>query len=103
MGTCNGFPSPNSPRMLTSVTSGNRPARMSDSRSIRLPMPLDCISSAARARPRQAPAAWATPSSSVASGIARTDGSAKARRITASWPASGTQAKCVTPPARIVA
>src|SRR5215469_7338456 len=49
MGNCQGFPSPKSPRMLTSVRNGKRAPLISESMLMQLPTPLDCISSTARA------------------------------------------------------
>jgi hypothetical protein len=57
---------------------------------MQLPTPLDCIRSAARWPPSQAPAASATPSSSVVSAMSRISGSALQRAISRAWPASGT-------------
>ncbi len=62
----------------------------SDSMLMQLPTPEDCISSAARWPPSQAPAASAMPSSSVVSTIACMAGSASAAVIRWAWPASGT-------------
>jgi hypothetical protein len=64
--------------------------RASDSMLTQLPTPLDCISSAERSPPSQAPAASATPSSSVVSTTSRICGSARQRSISRAWPASGT-------------
>src|SRR5262249_55175047 len=90
MGNCQGFPSPKSPRMLTSVRNGKRPPLIRESMLMQLPTPLDCISSTARAPPRSAPAISATPSSSVVSGIECTSGSPSERSMRMLWPASGT-------------
>jgi hypothetical protein len=57
---------------------------------MQLPTPLDCISSAERCPPSQAPAASATPSSSVESTTSRMSLSALQRSISRAWPASGT-------------
>ena len=76
--------------MVMSISSGNRQVRASDSMLMQLPSPLDCISSAARSPPSQAPAASATPSSSVVSTTSRISGSARQRSISREWPASGT-------------
>jgi hypothetical protein len=65
IGNCQGFPSPKSPRMLTSADSGNRPPLVSDSMLMQLPTPLLCSSKTPRAPPRSAPASNATPSSVV--------------------------------------
>ena len=53
--------------MVMNISSGKRQVRASDSMLMQLPTPLDCISSAQRSPPSQAPAASATPSSSVVS------------------------------------
>ena len=71
-----GICSPHSPRMVTSASSGKRPTWLSASMLTQLPTPLLCIRSAARWPPSQAPAASATPSSSVVSTMARSAGSA---------------------------
>ena len=71
IGTCQGLPSPNSPRMPTTARNGKRQFFNSEKVLMQLPTPLLCISSAARSPPSQAPAAMPMPSSSVASGIER--------------------------------
>jgi hypothetical protein len=90
IGTCHGLNSSHSPRMVMKVTIGRRQLRISDSMLTQLPTPLDCISSAARWPPSQAPAASATPSSSVVSDTSRMPASARQRAISRAWPASGT-------------
>jgi hypothetical protein len=75
---------------VISISSGNRQLRASDNMLMQLPSPLDCISSAARSPPSQAPAASATPSSSVVSTTSRMSGSARQRSISRECPASGT-------------
>ena len=71
IGTCQGLPSPNSPRMPTTVRKGKRQFFNSEKALMQLPTPLLCISSAARSPPSQAPAAMPMPSSSVARGMER--------------------------------
>ena len=71
--------------------------RGSASRLQQLPTPLDCISSALRAPPSQAPAARAMPSSSVVSVTTCIAASASQRWISAVWPASGTCETTLTP------
>jgi hypothetical protein len=90
IGTCQGLNSSHSPRIVISISSGNRQVLASDSMLTQLPSPLDCISSAERSPPSQAPAASATPSSSVVSTTSRICGSARQRSISRAWPASGT-------------
>src|SRR5579883_342334 len=90
IGTCHGLNSPHSPRMVTRVRNGIRQFTGMDSILIVLPTPEDCMSKAARWPPSQAPAASATPSSSVVSTTACIAGSAWAAAISAAWPASGT-------------
>ena len=90
IGTCQGLNSPYCPRMVTRISSGKRQVRASDSMLMQLPTPLDCISSAARSPPSQAPAASATPSSSVVSDTACMFTSSRQRSISREWPASGT-------------
>ena len=90
IGTCHGLNSAHSPRIVTSMTSGKRQVFVSDSMLMQLPTPLDCISSAPRWPPSQAPASSATPSSSVVSGTARISGSSWHSSISRACPASGT-------------
>ncbi|MHC2538492.1 hypothetical protein ACVJMY_008061 [Bradyrhizobium diazoefficiens] len=63
---------------------------------MQLPTPLDCISSTLRWPPSQAPAAIATPSSSVVSTLVVTSRSAENMRMSWLWPASGTYDICLT-------
>jgi hypothetical protein len=81
IGYCQGFPSPKSPRMLTSIRNGKRPPLISESMLTQLPTPLLWASSTPRAPPRSAPARSATPSSSVVSATEWTSGSASERSI----------------------
>ncbi len=80
IGTCQGLNSSHSPRIVTSISIGKRQARISDSMLTQLPTPLDCISSAERWPPSQAPAASAMPSSSVVSATSRMSGIGLAAR-----------------------
>src|SRR4051812_47646884 len=90
IGTCHGLNSPHSPRIVTRVRNGKRPSRINDSMLTQLPTPLDCIRSALRSPPSQAPAHSATPSSSVVSTTGVIDGAAWTRSISRVCPASGT-------------
>ena len=67
--------------MVTSIKSGKRETVASDSMLMQLPTPLDCISNTLRSPPSQAPAAIATPSSSVVSTTSRISASAQQRSI----------------------
>src|SRR6266571_1266980 len=97
MGTCQGLRSPVSPRMVTSIRSGKPQVAARVSAFTQLPTPLDCMRSAARSPPSHAPAARATPSSSVVSGTAVIPLSAWQSSIRRLWPASGTYDTCRTP------
>ena len=97
VGTCHGFSSPHSPRIVISSSSGPARMRGSASRLQQLPTPLDCISTTLRAPPSHAPAASAMPSSSVVSVTTDMASSAWQRRISAVCPASGTCETTVTP------
>ncbi len=90
MATCHGLNSAHSPRIVTTASSGKRQLAIRDSMLTQLPTPLDCISRTARCPPSQAPAAMATPSSSVVSTVAATAGSARSSSISRDSPASGT-------------
>src|SRR5579883_702333 len=90
IGICQGLNSAHSPRMVTKVRKGSRQLASSDSMLTQLPTPLDCIKSTARFPPSQAPAASATPSSSVVSTVVLMSGSACDSWIRREWPASGT-------------
>ena len=57
IGTCQGLNSAHSPRIVTSIRSGNRPITGSDSILMQLPTPLDCIRRTLRCPPSQAPTA----------------------------------------------
>src|SRR6185437_7292568 len=90
IGTCHGLNSSHSPRIVTSISIGKRQVRISESMLTQLPTPLDCINSTERSPPSHAPAASATPSSSVVNATSRMSGSARQRSISREWPASGT-------------
>ena len=62
---------------------------------MQLPTPELCISSTPFSPPSQAPSSRATPSSSVVSDVTFMVLSARQRRISREWPASGTSATCV--------
>jgi len=72
------------------MSSGKRPIVISESMLMQLPTPLDCSSSTLRVPPSQAPAASATPSSSLVSTFDTASGSAANRSISDACPASGT-------------
>ncbi len=90
MGTCQGLNSPHCPRMVISMSSGKRQARVSENMLTQLPTPLLCIRSTPRWPPSQAPASSATPSSSVVSGTLRMAGSPAQASMSSLCPASGT-------------
>src|SRR5438477_6463619 len=90
MGICQGLNSPHSPRIVTSISSGNRQTVESESMLMQLPTPLLCISSTPRSPPSQAPASMAMPSSSVVSITDFIAGLARQRSLRRVWPASGT-------------
>ena len=90
IGSCQGLASPNWPRMVTITRPATPQLRHNDSMFTQLPTPLDCMSTALRPPPSQAPAARATPSSSVLSGTSVIAGSVRQQAIRALSPASGT-------------
>src|SRR5581483_10766102 len=82
--------------MVTSASKGMLQTRGNESMLMQLPTPLDCISSAARLPPRNAPAANATPSSSVVNVTARISASCWHNSIKRLRPPSGTNAIIAT-------
>ena len=96
IGFCQGFNSPISPRIVIKVRKGIRHSWIMENILMQLPMPLLCISTTLRIPPSHAPAAMATPSSSVVSTTVSRLSSARQTSIRTRWPASGTYPTCPT-------
>src|SRR5262249_28917106 len=92
IGTCHGFASPHSPRMVTIMSNGKPHTFTSESVLMQLPTPLLCMRRTPRSPPSQAPAKMPIPSSSVVRTVGSIPSVAWHNSISYAWPASGTYA-----------